>query len=204
MSLRVAAGVWLCVFAVEAASSAGQDDPPLGPADYTAYLEALKPPPGSVEKPAELVSFRDLWDRPAEYRGRRVAVAGRVERVFHQGPLGRFPALAEIWIVADSGDPLCIAFAETPAQRAPRPGDLARFEGTFLRLIRYRGGDVDRAQGRGRGPFDRRQRCPRRRGAVRGRVSRRLRPDRRSVRRRGIARTQAVAARLASPRADVR
>jgi hypothetical protein len=120
-----------------------QDDGPLGLADYAAYRAALDSPKSEGE-PARSATFRDLWDRLGEFQGRRVAVAGRVERVFHQGPIGQFPALAEVWIANAATDPLCLAFPESGESRAPRPGDSVQFEGTYLRKIRYHGGDVDR------------------------------------------------------------
>ena len=126
-----------------AVPSFAQDIGPLGLADYAAYRAALEPPRSEGE-PARSATFRDLWDRPGEFQGRRVAVEGRVERVFHQGAVGQFPALAEVWIANTATDPLCVAFAESGESRAPKPGDTIRFEGTFLRKIRYQGGDVDR------------------------------------------------------------
>ena len=36
--------------------------------------------------------FKDLWNRPDVFRGRRVTVQGRVVRIFRQGPVGSFPA----------------------------------------------------------------------------------------------------------------
>jgi hypothetical protein len=123
--------------------SLAQDIGPLGLADYAAYRTALEPPKSEGE-PARSATFHDLWDPPGEFQGRRVAVAGRVERVFHQGPVGQFPALAEVWVASTATDPLCLAFPESAENRAPKPGDSVRFEGTFLRKIRYQGGDVDR------------------------------------------------------------
>ena len=116
-----------------------QDDGSLNIADLSAYRAALEPPK-TGEPPPRPAVFRDLWDRPAEFRGRRVAVGGQVERVFHKGPIGEFPALAEVWVVDSAKDPLCLIAPEP----APKPGDSVRFEGTFLRRIRYRGGDTDR------------------------------------------------------------
>ena len=119
------------------------DDGPLALADLAAYRGALEPSkPG--DPPPRPSSFRDLWDLPEEHRGRRVAVGGRVERVFHQGAIGQFPSLAEVWVVDAASDPLCLAFPESPDNPAPKPGDSVAFDGTFLRRIRYRGGDADR------------------------------------------------------------
>jgi hypothetical protein len=118
------------------------DEGPLTIADLAAYRAALEPTKSAEAAPP--VTFRDLWDRPGEFRGRRIAVGGRVERVFHDGPVGQFPALAEVWIYSPASDPFCLVFPETKDDPAPKPGDLIRFEGTFLRRVKYRGGDVDR------------------------------------------------------------
>ena len=95
------------------------------------------PPTAQAPEPraagAMAATFRDLWDRPAEFRGRWVAVGGRVGRVFHDGPVGQFPPLAEVWVDSPASDPLCLVFPETKADPTPKPGDVVRFEGTFLR-----------------------------------------------------------------------
>jgi hypothetical protein len=119
------------------------EDGPLGLADLAAYRSAIEPARPGVPEPRP-ASFRDLWSRPDDFRNGRVAVAGRVERVFHQGAVGEFPALAEVWIVDGATDPICLVSPEAPDKPAPKPGDSIRFEGTFLRRIRYRGGDVER------------------------------------------------------------
>ena len=107
------------------------------------------------------MGFRDLWNRPDAYRGRRVTVQGRVERIFRQGPIGSFPALAEVWIVSPAGDPFCLVVPqesgtgilsvvdEGPEDRAtskqsPEPGQTVQFTGTFLKMVRYAGGDGPR------------------------------------------------------------
>jgi hypothetical protein len=107
------------------------------------------------------VSFDDLWNRPDALRGRRVTIQGRVERIFRQGPVGSFPALAEIWIASPTGNPYCLVAPQesgpgispvndhdlegsaTP-QRISKLGQTVRFTGTFLRMIRYAAGDGDR------------------------------------------------------------
>lgn len=124
-------------------SANAQDDGPLALTDLPAYRAALAPPKSGDPAPRP-VTFRDLWDRPDEFRGRRVNVGGRVERVFHQGPVGAFPALAEVWVFDPATDPLCLVGPESSETPAPKPGDTVRFEGTFLRRVRYRGGDADR------------------------------------------------------------
>jgi hypothetical protein len=107
------------------------------------------------------VSFKDLWNRPDAFRGRRVTIQGRVERIFRQGPVGSFPALAEIWIASPAGDPFCLVGPHesgtgispkydqdledrvTPPQ-IPKLGQAVRLTGTFLKMIRYAAGDGDR------------------------------------------------------------
>ncbi len=120
-----------------------RDDGPLTLTDLPAYRAALEPSKPGDPKP-QPATFHDLWDHPAESRGRRVEVGGRVERVFHQGPVGEFPALAEVWVVDAATDPLCLVFPESSDAPAPKPGDSVRFGGTFLRRVRYRGGDAER------------------------------------------------------------
>jgi len=118
------------------------DEPALTIADLEAYRLALRPTPSAAEAPA--VGFRDLWDHPEAFAGRRVGVEGRLSRLFRQPPLGEFPALAEAWIVSPGGDPLCLVYADAPASVTPEVGSRVRFAGTFLRRVKYRGGDVPR------------------------------------------------------------
>lgn len=112
--------------------------------DLPGYREALTEPPG-LPAPAA-VGFRDLWENPQAHRGRRVRVEGRVVRRFRQGAVGAFPPLTELWIVSPAQDPFCLVFptAEEPADDAAEPGATARFDGTFLKLIRFRAADDDR------------------------------------------------------------
>lgn len=122
------------------------DDGPLGLADLAEYKAALDRPLGES---AVSVTFRDLWDHPNRYRGRLVRVEGTIARHFGPTASGEFFAgrtdalsrLSELWIVSDAGDPLCLVypFAGTKSLEAR-----VRFEGTFLRRIRYRSGDCDR------------------------------------------------------------
>ena len=94
-------------------------------------------------------------------RGRRVIIEGRVERIFRQGPVGSFPALAEIWIASPAGDPSCLVVPQESGtgispvsdhdleglaapQRVPKLGQMVRFTGTFLKMIRYAARDGDR------------------------------------------------------------
>ena len=105
------------------------------------------------------MSFKDLWNRPDAFRGRRVTVQGRVERIFRQGPVGSFPALAEVWITSPAGDPFLRG--RSPGERhrhftgkrsrpgrpghitelVPELGQTVRFTGTFLKMVRYAAGD---------------------------------------------------------------
>ena len=107
------------------------------------------------------VGFKDVWNRPQAFRGRRITIEGRIQRIFRQGPVGDFPSLSEIWIVSAAGDPFCLVTpiksgaagvatsdngpggATTPDE-LPRPGQIVRFTGTFLKMVRYAAGDGDR------------------------------------------------------------
>ena len=124
-------------------------------ADLAGYSAALAgKPTADAAQPADApipVQFRDLWDHPGTFRGRRVTVQGRVERVFRQGPVGTFPSLVEAWLFSTAGDPFCVVFPRSGATIAGdrEPGVLAagrrvRFTGTFLKMIRYTGGDGPR------------------------------------------------------------
>jgi hypothetical protein len=111
--------------------------------------------------PPAHVSFKDLWNHRDAFCGRHVTIEGRVQRIFRQGPLGSFPALAEIWIASPAGDPLCLVIPQqggtgslvehdnglknqAALERIPKLGQMVRFTGTFLRMIRYEAGDGDR------------------------------------------------------------
>jgi hypothetical protein len=117
-------------------------------ADLAAYRAALSAGETKGEHPVR-VTFRELWDHPATYQGRRVQVEGRVVRRFRQGSFGTFPPLEEAWTVSAASDPFCLVFPET--SRDPKaPGSAGRvrgevrFVGTFLRMIEYQGGDGPR------------------------------------------------------------
>jgi hypothetical protein len=116
------------------------------------------------------VGFRDLWERPEAFQGRRVIVHGRVERNFRQGPVGDFPPLAEVWATSPAGDPFCLVFPPSgPIRRSdlrhdvdsphvtdrghepittstgvPERGRAVRFTGTFLKMVRYTASDGER------------------------------------------------------------
>lgn len=117
------------------------DGTALGLVDLAAYRAALEAPEGI--EPAAKVSFRDLWDHPERYEGHRVRVEGRIVRRFRQGPVGTFPALVEAWTRDGRGNLLCLVFPDLDAT-ASTPGRTIGFEGTYLKRLRYPGGDVER------------------------------------------------------------
>ena len=104
------------------------------------------------------VSFKQLWSHPDAFRGQRVTVAGSVRRIFRQGPVGSFPALAEVWITSPAGDPFCLVMpqkslssvpptnvdnleANASLTALPEMGRPVQFSGTFLKIIRFTAGD---------------------------------------------------------------
>ena len=131
-------------------------------ADLTDYRVALTGKPTADQArpsdPATRVVFKDLWNRAKAFRGRRVVINGRVERIFRQGPVGSFPALAEIWIVSPTNDPFCVVVPQERAsasltvnnqsresgntvQQLPKVGQQVQFTGTFLKVVRFAAGD---------------------------------------------------------------
>ena len=120
---------------------ASGDDSPLTLADLEAYRLALASKP---DGPATPVKFRDLWDRPEAYLGRVVKVEGRVARLFRQGRFGEFPPLVEVWVVSPVGDPFCLVFPLVEGRASPEIGASVRFSGTFVKRIKYQGGDAAR------------------------------------------------------------
>jgi hypothetical protein len=157
-SLFLGCGVWTLADDAEPTHQ-------LSLADLAAYRTALTgkatADDAKSSDPPARVSFKDLWNRPAAFRGRRVMIEGRVQRIFRQGPVGSFPALAEIWIASPVGDPFCLVVPKEsdtgipPANdhgleggatspRIPMLGQTVRFTGTFLKMIRYAAGDGDR------------------------------------------------------------
>jgi hypothetical protein len=123
----------------------GQEDR-LGLGDLAGYRAALSGKATADDAragdPPAPVHFRDLWNRPDVFRGRRVIVEGRVLRIFRQEPVGSFPALAEVWISSTSGDPFCLVSPQ--AGPIPEPGQNVRFAGTFLKMVRYAASDAAR------------------------------------------------------------
>jgi hypothetical protein len=116
-------------------------DEALSLTDLAAYRAALEAKP--AEAPVA-VGFRQLWEHPETYEGRRVEVTGRVVRRFRQGAFGTFPPLVEVWVVNRAGDPFCLVFPDRDGTDKPPLGTTVRFVGTFLRRIRYQGGDTAR------------------------------------------------------------
>jgi hypothetical protein len=131
----------LCLTLMIATGSASADDSPLTLADLDAYRRALLAKP---DDSAPEVKFRDLWDRPEAYAGRVVKVEGRVARRFRQGRFGEFPPLAEVWVVSPAGDPFCLVFPLVEGRESPEIGASVRFSGTFVKRIKYQGGDTAR------------------------------------------------------------
>ncbi len=143
-------------------------------ADLRGYRAALNGKPTTDSAKASdtpvQVRFRDLWNEPNTFLGRRVVVHGRVERIFRQPAVGQFPPLAEVWIMSPAGDPFCIVFAQhestteagqqerknhggvksdsrkpqdTP-RSIPNVGQTVRFTGTFLKMVSYAASDGKR------------------------------------------------------------
>ena len=134
----------LLLFLAGHAAADESNDGALTLSDLVPYRAALEGKTGD-KKPAVAVTFRALWDHPERYQGQRVRVEGRVARRFRQEAFGTFPPLIEAWAVSPSGDPFCLVFP-APAGNVDeaQAGALVRFEGTYLRRLRYQGGDVAR------------------------------------------------------------
>jgi hypothetical protein len=133
-------------------------------ADLAGYRAALSGKPTAdsarASDPPVETKFKDLWNRPDDFRGRRVSIQGHVARIFRQAPVGSFPALAEVWITSPVGDPFCVVFPQPGPTgfddhlerqsdggrgiAVPELGQMVRFTGTFLKMVRYAGGDGPR------------------------------------------------------------
>jgi hypothetical protein len=156
--------------------ASGQTDKPdegdrLGLADLPAEHAALAGKATidgpEADAPPQSVTFRELWNHPEAWRGRRVRVQGTIARVFRQGAVGSFPPLAEAWLSTPEGDLLCLVFPQQdrrgqktdstagPAQKTrdepppareleSEPGRRVTFTGTFLKTIRYPAADLAR------------------------------------------------------------
>ena len=140
----MSAFAWLLAFAAIGPLRDEPDDAgPLTIDDLGAYRHALRTPDADAPAP-EATSFGDLWNDPEGYRGRRVTVEGRAARRFRQGAIGEYPPLVELWLASGQGDPTCVVYPE-PIGGDPTPlGALVRFDGTFLRRLRYQGADEPR------------------------------------------------------------
>lgn len=127
---------WLGILAVQ------DNGPTIAIGDLPDYRAALEDP---SDDPGELVPFRNLWEHPDDYKGRRVRVEGTVARRFRQGSVGMFPPLTELWVVSPTKDTFCLVFP-TPDDSEDRtgPGAAIRFDGTFLKPIRYPAADEPR------------------------------------------------------------
>jgi hypothetical protein len=130
---------WFLVpLACLAVTVARASDGPLTLADVAELHEALQPV--AKAESHKSASFRDLWDHPDLFRGKRVRVEGEVRRLFHQGATGQLPALVEVWLTSGSGDTICLLCPEA----RPAIGSKVSFLGTYLKKIEYRATDVPR------------------------------------------------------------
>jgi hypothetical protein len=133
--IRRVAAFAAALLLLAARPSPGQDDVALGLGDLAAEHAALSGEgDGSPPVPA---TFRDLWERPDEFRGRRVRVVGRVLRTFRQDAVGSFPALVEAWIEQPPGDLLCLVFPAPTREVDSWKGAAVQFVGVSLRRVRY-------------------------------------------------------------------
>jgi len=133
-------------------------------ADYQAALAGKPIAKGArmTDTPRQ-VRFRDLWDQPDTFRGRRIVVQGRIARIFRQPAVGSFPALAEVWITSTAGNPFCLVFPQNEltdsnderngtnhpetqsrarnqrdtTRLGPDVGTTVHFTGTFLKMVTY-------------------------------------------------------------------
>lgn len=166
--------VFALAFLARLSPASGQMDKPddrLGlvdlPAEHAALSGKATIDGPEAHAPPHNVTFRDLWNHPETWRGRRVRVQGTIARVFRQGAVGSFPPLAEAWLSTPEGDLLCVVFPQedrrgqkthtkagptqntrdepAPArQLEPEPGRRVTFTGTFLKTIRYPAADLAR------------------------------------------------------------
>lgn len=131
----------MALFLIASVRATAQDDAPLGLDDLAAEHSALTS--GADASPPVVATFRDLWERPEDFRGRRVRVVGRVVRTFRQDAVGSFPALVEAWVEQPPGDLLCVVFPASLRQAGSWRGATVSFAGTYLRRVRYKA-DGDR------------------------------------------------------------
>ncbi|OJW13708.1 MAG: hypothetical protein BGO49_29735 [Planctomycetales bacterium 71-10] len=134
--IRRIAALAAALMLLGARPSPAQDDAALGLGDLAAEHDALSGK-GDGASPVS-ATFRDLWDRPDEFRGRRVRVVGRVVRTFRQDAVGSFPALVEAWIEQPPGDLLCLVFPAPTRGADSWKGATVQFVGVSLRRVRYK------------------------------------------------------------------
>lgn len=139
--LRKPATTLACLVLSWLATARADDPSPVNLGDLPAYRAALDGKPAGAALPA---TFRELWDHPDAFAGKRVRVEGRIVRRFHQGKVGTFPPLVESWASTPAGDPLCLVYPSASPRKDDGPGALVQFEGVYLRRVPYRGGDGDR------------------------------------------------------------
>lgn len=108
--------------------------------DYPAILQGVTSP---ISGPIRAVGFRELWDHPETFAGSPLRIQGRVARRFRQPRMAEFPALSELWVMDESQNPFCL-LVPSDRQGDSEPGRVIRFNGVFLRLIRYEGSDGNR------------------------------------------------------------
>ena len=126
---------WLGIVALAMGVALAQESGPIGPADYPELARLLRE---SLPEQIEVVPFEDLWQDPNGGSGRAVRVSGVARRVFRQPAVGEFPALAEVWITDEAGNPMGLMFPDRP--RRDYVGQRVAFQGRVLRMVEYRGG----------------------------------------------------------------
>jgi hypothetical protein len=136
VGLALAVGwFWASRLLAQTQTETGLSLPDLAP--YRAAIE------GKPAGPAVAVTFRELWEHPEKYQGRHVRVEGRAARRVAQGKFGTFPPLVELWVTSPAGDPYCLVFPAKPGNETAI-GAAVRFEGIFLKTLRYEGADAAR------------------------------------------------------------
>ncbi len=115
---------------------------PVGLADWPGLARALKTWASTAGR---IVSFRELWDLPAEDFTHSLAISGVVVRRFKRAAVGQFPALEELWIRTDD-DGLVLVTNRSVADHEERtaPGSALWIEAVFIRKVLYEAGDEPR------------------------------------------------------------
>ena len=141
MNRALSATSCLIVLCIAGTAPAQDADSRLNLADLAAYRAALRPPAAGADA-AIYAGFGEIWSRPERFQGKRVRVEGQLARTFSTAAVGAFPDLTEAWLTTPSENPFCLVY---PKDRgSPRLGTKLVFEGTFLKLVRYQGGDEPR------------------------------------------------------------